>query len=1094
MKNNRFLVFLLLVSVCLAQDWQNQNIIGINKERAHCTMMPYNDVEAALTCNRLQSDNYMNLNGVWKFKWSKQPSLRPVDFYQPKFDISQWDDIDVPSNWQLKGYGTPIYANSLYPFKAYPPYVMKTTDTNFTSYQLKNPVGSYRREFKLPKGWKGRKVFIHFAGVKSAFYLWVNGEKVGYSQGSMTPAEFNITPYLKKGNNVLSVEVYRWSDGSYLECQDFWRLSGIYRDVYLYSTPKVHIQDFFVRAELDSNYTDGILQIHPKIRIFDGVSIDNIKIEANLYDNEQQAVLKSPLSKALSEFVIDFENLNEYQIREKTHQYYYVSIEPKFAILEQKIPSPKKWTAETPNLYTLVLSLKDDKGKMIESASCKVGFRKIEIREGQFWINGQSIKLTGVNRHDHDPDHGRYVPRERMIEDIQLMKQHNINTVRTSHYPNHPDWYDLCDEYGLYVIDEANLETHGMVGYLANDPSWHNAFLDRAIRMVERDKNHPSIVMWSLGNEAGCGPNHAAMAGWIKDYDPTRPIHYEAAHGEKFDEPWVDVISRMYTPVHAMVPEFADIDDPRPFFMCEYAHAMGNSVGNLKEYWETIYSHKKIIGGCIWDWVDQGIRMKNEQGEEFFAYGGDFNDFPNEKNFVMNGIVFSDRKIPPKLLEVKKVYQKIKIEARDLAKGEIKITNRFGFLNLDQLNAQWKLEKEGMVVQENKIAPIDLQPGKSTVIKIPYDLPKNVEDHEYFFRISFHLKEDELWADSGYEVAWEQLKLPVGSRQKPFDSSSGDSKLIIHESDGILSFSGGNFKADFDKNTGVLVRLNYAGQEIIKDNLGLVLNVYRAPTDNDMNLYADWNLFDRWKKAGLDEMGQQLVSLRHEKNDEHSAKVISTIKYSAKNETGFTHKIEYTLHANGRIHLQNQIVSFGELPQLPKLGLQCQLPGAINNLQWYGRGPHENYPDRKESADVGLWRSRVADQFVNYPKPQETGNKEDVRNLWLTNESGGGIQIEADSVIAMTVIPYTAREIAAADHPTDLNPSDKTVLCIDYRQQGLGNSSCGPVALDKYLLIPKKKTEYAGGKKLADFDVSAFLPETVEFGFTIKPYKDRSDD
>ena len=1085
MKVNFLITLIFLGSISFAEDWQNQNVIGINKESAHCTMMPYSDTKKALACKRVKSENYMSLNGTWKFKWSRQPSMRPIDFYRPEFDISQWEEIGVPSNWQLKGYGIPIYANSLYPFKAYPPYVMKTQDTNFTSYKLKNPVGSYRREFKVPKTWEDRKIFIHFAGVKSAFYLWVNGKKVGYSQGSMTPAEFDVTPYLNNGKNVLAVEVYRWSDGSYLECQDFWRLSGIYRDVYLYSTPRVHIQDFFVRAELDSNYNNGILKIHPKIRIFDGVSIENIKIEAELYDDQEQAVLKSPLSRPLPEFAIDFENLNEYEIRSKTHEYYYVSIEPKFGILERKIPSPKKWTAETPNLYTLVLSLKDEQDNLIEAASCKVGFRKIEIRDGQFWVNGKSIKLTGVNRHDHDPDHGRHVPLERMIEDIKLMKKHNINTVRTAHYPNHPDWYDLCDKYGLYVIDEANLETHGIVGYLANDPTWHNAFLERAISMVERDKNHPSIVMWSLGNEAGCGPNHAAMAGWIHDYDPTRPVHYEAAHGEKIDEPWVDVVSRMYTPVQALIPEFADSEDPRPFFMCEYAHAMGNSVGNLKEYWETIYSHKKLIGGCIWDWVDQGIRMKNEHGEEFFAYGGDFKDFPNEKNFVMNGIVFSDRKIPPKLLEVKKVYQKIKIEAQDLSKGEVRITNRFGFLNLDQFDVHWKIEKDGIVVQKNKIAPINLLPGNSTILKIPYNLNNWETGNEYFLRVSFHLKKDALWAKQGYEVAWQQLKLPSNPKQKPSFSVDKSSNLIIHDSDNSLTFSDPNFEAKFEKNSGLLVHLNYSGQDIIYNKLGPALNAYRAPTDNDMNLYADWDIFDRWKEAGLDNMDNKLIDFYHEKIDEHTAQLFTKIKYSANNESGFYHMVHYKVHSDGIIHLKNRIVPYGELPQLPKLGIQCQLPETFENLQWFGRGPHENYPDRKESADVGLWHSTVEEQFVPYPKPQETGNKEDVRKLWLTNDSGQGIQIVSDSVFAMTVLPFTAQEITAADHPTDLEPTDKTVLCLDYRQQGLGNSSCGPVCLDKYLLIPAQKQQYAGQKKIEDFKAAAFLPDTVEFGFTI---------
>jgi len=1086
--------FFTIILVCLfvnaisAQEWQNQNIVSVNKEPGHCTNIPYNDIDKAKACDRYQSENYLNLNGKWKFNWAKEPSERPVDFYQTNFDVSGWDEIDVPSNWQMKGYGKPIYANSIYPFKAYPPYVMKTIDTSFTSYIDRNPVGSYRREFEIPAQWKDRKVFIHFNGVKSAFYLWVNGEKVGYSEGSMTPAEFHITPYLKEGKNILAVEVYRWSDGSYLECQDFWRFSGIYRDVYLYSTPKVHLKDFFVRAELDSNYENGLLKIHPKVKIYDGVSIKGFQIEATLFDDDNQTVLEKPITKDLSDFVIDFENLNEYEIREMGHQYYYLSIEPKFGILQKEIPSPKKWTAETPHLYTLVLSLKDEKGKLVETASCRVGFRKIEIKEGQFWINGKSIKLYGVNRHDHDPDHGRHVPLERMIEDIQLMKQHNINTVRTSHYPNHPLWYDLCDQYGMYVIDEANVESHGIMGYFANEPTWYAAFLDRAIRMVERDKNHPSVVMWSLGNEAGCGPNHAAMSGWIKDYDPTRPVHYEGGHGDGFDEPWVDLVSRMYTPVWSLIDEFAESEDPRPFFMCEYAHAMGNAVGNLKEYWETIHSHKKLIGGCIWDWVDQGIRKKTDDGREFFAYGGDFGDVPQEKNFVMNGIVFSDREIPPKLIEVKKVYQKILIEPKDLLKGELKIKNRHGFINLSQFNVQWKLEKNGELVQDGKIKPIDLAAGDSTSIKIPYDTNQFEEGNEYFLRISFHLQNDSLWAGKGYEVAWQQLQIPLKSNKNKVLKDTNAEKLSVEETDHSMVFSSSNFQVKFDTQSGIMTSLIYHGNEMISNQSGPKLNAYRAPTDNDMNLYADWILVDHWKNAGLDHMKNELVDFKHEKIDDHRSKIIVKSNSIAKDGSGFHYTVEYTVCSNGNIHVDNSVVPYGELPQLPKLGIQCHLSESLDQLQWFGRGPHENYSDRKESADVGLWQSTVEEQFVAYPKPQETGNKEDVRQLWLTDSTGNGIRIVADSVFSMTALHYTAQDLAAADHPTDLTPRDETILCIDYRQQGLGNSSCGPVCMDQYLIIPAQNKELSKESKLYDKSDAAFLPETIQFGFTIKPY------
>lgn len=1087
----------LMAGTAFAQDWQNQHVIGINKEATHCTMIPFDDPETALSHDRTSSNNYMNLNGKWKFAWSKDPSARPVDFYKKDFDCSNWDAIEVPSNWQLKGYGTPIYANSVYPFQAHPPYVMNTPEKEYTSYENRNPVGSYRREFEIPADWKDREVFIHFAGVKSAFYLWINGERVGYSQGSMTPAEFHISPYLKTGSNTLAVEVYRWSDGSYLECQDFWRLSGIYREVYLYSVPDIHIEDFFVRSELDANYKNGLLEIHPKIRTFNRASLENTHLEAMLYDADDNPVFNTPLTRSIPDFAIDFDNLSQMEIRAKTHAYYYYSIEPKFAILEQEIPDVRHWSAEAPYLYTLVLSIKNDDGKVVESVSTRVGFRTVEIKDGQFWINGKSIKLYGVNRHDHDPDHGRYVPIESMIKDIELMKQHNINTVRTSHYPNHPDWYDLCNEYGMYVIDEANVESHGMLGYLANEPSWYASYLDRAISMVERDKNHPCIIMWSLGNEAGCGPNLAAMSGWIKDYDPTRPIHYEAAHGDDFDEPWVDVVSRMYTPVQALTEEFIRPDEPRPFFMCEYAHAMGNAVGNLKEYWDAIHANKTLIGGCIWDWIDQGIRKQTEDGREYFAYGGDFGDVPQEGNFVMNGIVFSDRTVTPKLLEVKKVYQRVLVEAADLLEGKIRITNRYDFTNLSAFDGKWEVIENGQVIQKGEIDAnvMELAPSEAKVVTIPFDSSELAPEKEYFVTISLHQKSATRWAEKGYEVASQQLKIPMPA---PADSAtvhahSSDETdgepLQIHKDGSQLVLSGSGFKTSFDTKSGRMTSLQYHdGQELLNEEQGPVLNAYRAPTDNDMNLYSDWDLYDRWSEAGLDKMTAQPVSFESKSVDEQTAMVFVELIYQAQAESGFEHRIEYTVHSSGTIHVQNEIKPFGDLPQLPKLGLQAHLSGSLQQLKWYGRGPHENYPDRKESADIGLWTSTVKDQFVAYPKPQETGNKEEVRKLWLTNEGGKGLQIVADHVFAMTVLPYTAQDLAKARHPVDLKPGNETVLCIDFRQQGLGNSSCGPVCLDPYLLIPAQNESSQDDPRFKGKSDAAYLPEVIEFGFTIKPH------
>jgi len=557
-------------------DWENPEMIGRGKEPAHCTLMPYPDTATALAGVREVSAFYKSLNGKWKFNWVGKPADRPKDFYKFDYNVSKWAEISVPSNWQLQGYDRPIYLNVRYPFspeKPNPPYIPHDN----------NPVGSYRREFTIPDSWVGRQVFIHFDGVKSAFYIWVNGREVGYSEDSMTPAEFNITKYLREGKNVLAVEVYRWSDGSYLEDQDMWRLSGIYRDVYLFSTPAVHIFDFFVRTELDEKYEDATLMIRPKVLSFTNEELEGWVVEGQLYDSENQPIFSAPLEEQVS------------VIMRKWYASQRGGVE--FGLLRGEVACPKKWSAEQPNLYTLVLCLKDAKGKTIEAESCKVGFREVELKDGQLFINGQAVLLCGVNRHEHDPDYGRAIPESRMLEDIKLMKQNNINAVRTSHYPNHPKWYELCDRYGIYLIDEANLETHGVHGLLANNPRWHCAFVERAIRMVERDKNHPSVIFWSLGNESGCGPNHSAMAGWIHDYDPSRPVHYEGAQGDPKDPPYVDVLSRMYPRVQNIVNLATNEIDDRPVVMCEYAHAMGNSVGNLKEYWDAIRSTRRLIGG-----------------------------------------------------------------------------------------------------------------------------------------------------------------------------------------------------------------------------------------------------------------------------------------------------------------------------------------------------------------------------------------------------------------------------------------------------------------------------------------------------------------
>jgi len=626
-------------------DWENEQIIGINKEAPHSQYVPYSSLSQSTADVAVNSPYLLSLNGIWKFNWVKHPNLRPVDFYRDDYDVKAWDDIDVPSCWEMKGYGTPIYSNVTYPHERNPPKILGNPPANYTQAKEPDPVGSYRRDFTLPADWSGKQVLIHFDGVMSAFYLWINGQKVGYSEGSMTPAEFDVTKYLKPGINSVSAEVYRWSDGSYLEDQDFWRLSGIYRDVYLYAVPKIHLWDFSLKGAFNDDLTRADLNIDLTFRNAGGSGSNTCDVFLSKYG--QVPDMKNPLV-----------SIPVKQVSTKTG----LKISKSVAV-----DRPLLWSAEIPNLYQVTFVLKDASGNTSEVISTPWGFRKIEIKDQQLWVNGKNILIKGVNRHEHDPFTGRYVSLEVMKRDVELFKQFNINTVRTSHYPNHPDFYKLCDIYGVYVIDEANVESHGM-GYgeasLAKNPLWQKAHIDRVVRMVERDKNHPSIIIWSMGNEAGGGVNFEASRDAIKARDTERPVHYER------NNEVADIESTMY-PALDRLEQAGKKDDPRPFLMCEYAHAMGNAVGNLKEYWEVINSYKRLIGGCIWDWVDQGLAkpVPGKEGEYFFAYGGDFGDQPNDGNFCINGLTTPDRQITPKMYEVKKVYQNVVITPSDPLTG-----------------------------------------------------------------------------------------------------------------------------------------------------------------------------------------------------------------------------------------------------------------------------------------------------------------------------------------------------------------------------------------------------------------------------------------
>jgi len=1059
-----FLIFFFLVYRGQAQqhDWENEQITGINKEAAHCTYIPYAGISQALADDANSSPYYLCLNGIWKFNWEKHPDMRPVGFYKPSFDVSYWDSITVPSNWQLAGYGIPIYTNETYPFVKSPPSVMKPAPAGWTSQKIPNPVGSYRRIFTVPDSWDGKEIYLHFEGVQSAMYVWVNGEKVGYSQDGMTPAEFDVTPYIKKGNNMLAVEVYEWSDGSYMEDQDFWKLSGIFRDVFLFAVPKFHIADFFIQSDLNDDFSSAVLKTNLSFRN-NGYRGD-VSVEGYLVKDRQTYHGEKPV------FVSHFKA---------------VPIDKKLNI-STKIDHPELWSAEDPNLYQLVLVMKDASGETTETIATPAGFRRIEIKDSQLLINGKSVLLKGVNRHEFDPSNGRYVSYQSMLKDVILFKQFNINAVRTSHYPNHPDFYKLCDRYGIYVIDEANLETHGM-GYgkesLSNDVRWRKAHVERVMAMAQRDKNHPSVIIWSLGNEAGPGENFAACRDELKKLDPVRPVHYE--RNNKF----ADIESCMYPGIDKL-EKIGKQDNPKPFFICEYAHAMGNSVGNLQEYQDVIEKYKRLIGGCIWDWVDQGLKKEvpGKPGEYFYAYGGDYGDRPTNWTFCINGLTTPDRSITPKMEEVKKVYQNIAVRSVDLLNGKVSIQNKYRFTNLGKFGLSWELSCDGTIIEAGDLDHFDLEPGKSATVVIPFEKPELKAGSEYFLKIIFKLKTDELWASRGHVVAWEQLPVPFNVPVvEPVPSQSLDTPVLSETGDWI-SISGKIFELRFNKKAGTITDLNYFGTSILKTKpeaiyglhretdfifqdtvtnervAGPVLNLYRAPTDNDRKEFVK-----QWEDAGLSfTMIPDVKSItvkQHPGFIEIEADILSG---SAKGYTVRQNTV-YKVYGNGFIEVNTRFDPGSLACPLPRLGFLMQMNEGFEDVSYYGAGPHENYRDRMRSAAIGQYENTVDQMFVPYIHPQECGNRCAVRWFAVTDHNGTGMMIVADSLLNFSALHYTPSDLFRANHPYELKRRSETILTIDMQHCGLGGRSCGPGPLKQYILNAEK----------------------ADFRFSIRPYTGR---
>ncbi len=1024
-----FVVSAVFSSLCLAGvDWEDPTVIGRNKEPGHCTLMPYPDVESALECRRDASPFHQSLNGKWKFNWESKPADRPMDFYKPDYDVSGWDEIPVPSNWQMHGYGRPIYTNMRYPFPADPPHIPHTY----------NPVGSYRRQFTVPASWNGREIFLHFDGVKSAFYLWINGKLVGYSQGSMTPAEFNVTEYLQPGENMIAVEVYRWSDGSYLEDQDMWRLSGIYRNVYLFATPKVHLRDFAVRATLDDSLKTGILQIRPKLAVYDEVELAGWLVRAQLYDADNKPVLDD-MPRIFARSILN----ERYPQRDNVP----------FALMKAEVPNVKTWSAETPNLYTLVLTLNDVEGNVIEAESCKVGFRRIEIKDGQLLVNGQSIKLFGVNRHEHDPDFGRAIPLERMIQDIMILKQNNLNAVRTSHYPDDPRWYELCDQYGIYLIDEANIETHGQGGLLTNVAQWHTAFIDRAVRMVERDKNHASVIFWSLGNESGCGPNHAAMAGWIHDYDPTRPIHYEGAVGQPKDPYYVDMISRMYARIPQIIRFATDPVDDRPMVLCEYAHAMGNSVGNLKEYWDAIRTHRRLIGGFIWDWADQGLRKVAEDGTAFWAYGGDYGDQPNDGNFCCNGLVMPNRKPNPSLYEVKKVYQRLHVTPDTLLNGTVTIYNEYDFTDVNAFDVTWELNCDGTVVQNGKLPTLDLEPKRKTQITIPLETVTPEAGQKYWLKVTFALAQDTSWAPRGHIVAWDQFAMPFQTPSPVVADLRLMPEVALSEQDNSYTVTGDGFKVSVGKQSGAIESLILGDMELIR--APLTPNFWRVPIDNDNGNGMPRRL-GAWREAGAN---RDILSVQAKQVQPQMARI--TVDGTIPVGTATKLVITYEIFGTGDIVVEQSLYPSGEgLPNLPRFGMQMAIGGQFSEMTWLGRGPHETYWDRKTGAAVGLYSGPVVDQSHIYVRPQENGNKTDVQWLTLTDRTGTGLLAIGEEPLSVSAWPYSMDDLTKATHCNELPYRDYITVNLDYKQMGVGGDDSWGARTHPEYTLPAKPYSY----------------------------------
>lgn len=1009
---------LLLQGIGFSQEWDNTpRTFGVNVLKPHATSMPYSTIDEAKVGNRRASPWYQTLSGSWKFYHVNTPAQRHASFFQDSFDPSAWNDIEVPGSWQLQGYDRAIYTNVIYPWAGTDNIQPPAAPKNF------NPVGHYRRNFTVPAGWNGKYIRLHFEGVESAYYVWVNGQYVGYSENSFTDHEFDVTSKLRAGTNHISVQVFRWCDGSWMEDQDYIRLAGIYRDVYLYASPKVNIQDFQINAGLASDYRTGDLKASVWVDNFTATAVSNYSVDLHLYDSKG-----SEIGTALKQTVASVPaNGGEATLN-----------------FQSAVSAPALWSAESPSLYTVVLVLKDIAGTIIQTESARVGFRKVELKmDGagvtRFYVNNQPVKFKGVNRHEMDPDKGRVMSMELMEKDLTIMKQFNVNALRMSHYPNDPRMYDLCDKYGIYVIDEANLESHGALATVPkNSDDWRAASVERMSSMIQRDKNHPSIVLWSLGNEAGNGNVFTSMRDYAHTADPTRPVHYEGDWANADVNSWM-----YYTPND--VKNYNN--NSKPIMLCEFDHAMGNSVGDLREYVDAFYGNARSFGGFIWDFVDQGLRRGSTR---FFNFGGLWGDRPNDDNFCANGVIFPDRALQPEIWEVKHQYRNIIVRNVDIAKGDISIENRFNFSNIrDVVEAVWMLRQDGITIEQGTIpaTSLDIAPLTTKNLSIPFTKPVLREGSEYHIDIDFRLKSSTVWAKVGHSIAYEQLNIPFTTALIPKINLAKLPKMTVAQNNDIVNITGKEFSVAFDTKKGTLTNYTVSGTQVIQE--GPVPNFWRAPIDNDkgngMNARCE-----KWKFAGRDRV---ITKSTVTTVSESEVRIELVMNLPSAGTSSMT--MTYTFYGSGDIVVEYSLVPDQAMAEIPNVGTLFTIPEGFDNLRWFGRGPFENYIDRNQGSPVGIYSGLVDSMTVFYAENGETGQRTDVRWAALTNAQGVGILAVGSPLMEINAQYHSPQQLTDIKLPWDLTRQNEITFRVDLRQMGVGGiNSWGAKPMDAYMIFP----------------------------------------